>query len=191
METPALMTSDSADASVRPANTADVAAIGAVHSRSWRSAYPDLLPPEILDALEPSTLAESWHPAVTDPPTPRHGVLVACTGPTVVGFTAIDPGGEIVALHVDPLHQRRGHGSRLLSAAVAHLQDVGAQTVHVWCPLEDPARRDFFASAGLAPDSAWRDLLPAASSTTAVREVRLVASIGDAPEGSPKAPTAT
>ena len=72
--------------------------------------------------------------AITSPPTPGHGVLVALEQNTVVGFAAFgppeltaaeqpDPAGptsEISTLLVEPRWGRRGHGSRLL-AAVADL----------------------------------------------------------------------
>lgn len=176
METPDVLAAGSADASVRPAAAGDVQAIGAVHSRSWRAAYVDLLPAGVLAGLDPGALGRAWDAAVTDPPSPAHRVVVACSGPTVVGFAAVDPDGELVALLVDPSHQRRGHGSRLLSAAVDHLRGTGASLLVAWCPLEDTARREFLTSAGLRPDGAWRELeVPWAG--TGLREVRLVASV--------------
>lgn len=169
-----------ADASVRTAAAADVGAIGAVHARAWRAAYTDLLPPEVLAALDPAALGVAWATAVTDPPTRRHLVVVACAGPTVVGFAAVDDRGELVALLVDPAHQRQGHGSRLLAAVVDHLRENGTALLVAWCPVQDTVRRAFLVSAGLGPDGAWRDLeVPGAGS--GLREVRLVAGLGGEP----------
>lgn len=177
METVDVLAAGAVDASVRTAVPADVGAIGAVHARSWRRAYADLLPVEVLAALDPSALARAWAAAVASPPSPGHRVVVACAGSTVVGFAAVDAAGELVALLVDPAHQRRGHGSRLLSAAVDHLRAVGASPVVAWCPLDDLPRRAFLTSAGLAPDGAWRELeVPGAAG--GLREVRLVAWLG-------------
>lgn len=170
----------SADASVRTASAGDIEAIGAVHARAWRAAYVDLLPAGVLAALDPAALSRSWATAVTDPPTARHRVVVACAGPTVVGFAAVDPEGELVALLVDPAHQRRGHGSRLLSAVVDHLRQVGADVLVAWCPLADTVRRTFLTSAGLGPDGAFRELeVPGAHA--GLREVRLVAGLDGGP----------
>ncbi len=178
METSDVLSPSPADASVRAAVGADVQAVGAVHSRSWRTAYSDHLPAEVLRELEPELLAQGWSEAVTNPPTARHRVLVACAGPTVVGFAACDDLGDVVALHVDPAHQRRGHGSRLLSALVDHLRPAGATRLSTWCPVVDTARRSFFGSAGLEPDGAWRELeVPGAQA--GLREARLVASLAD------------
>lgn len=176
METSDVLGAGTADATVRVAMAADVDAIGAVHARSWRATYADSLPDDVLAALDPQVLSESWRGAVTSPPSPQHRVLVACAGPTVVGFAAVEPSGEVVSLLVDPTHQRRGHGSRLLSASVDHLRTVGADEVSTWAPVTDPARRAFFASAGLGPDGAWRELeVPGAMA--GLREVRLVAAL--------------
>ncbi len=199
VETADVLSPGAADASVRPARAGDVAAVGAVHSRSWRAAYAATLPAEVLTALDPEALAAAWRPAVADPPTAEHRVLVACSGPTVVGFVATaplpgpgtereaggGPGGragaavDVVALHVDPAHQRRGHGSRLLAAAVDLARGDGATTVSAWCPSTDAARRAFLVSAGMGPDGAWRDLALPGDGSEAVREVRLVASLAE------------
>jgi GNAT superfamily N-acetyltransferase len=171
-------------ASVRPAAPADAVAIGAVQARAWRQAYRGVLPDEALDQLSADRLAPAWRLAVTDPPTPRHRVLVACTGELVVGFAAVAPrqdgdategDGELVELLVDPAHQQAGHGSRLLAAAADLLREHGATSVAVWTPVVDGPRRAFLASAGLQPDGAARTL--AAPDGTIAEQVRLVASL--------------
>lgn len=187
VETPDVLSPGAADASVRPARDADVAAVGAVHSRSWRAAYAATLPADVLAALDPEALGAAWHTAVADPPSPAHRVLVACSGPTVVGFVATAPlpddgsRADVVALHVDPAHQRRGHGSRLLAAAVDLARGDGATGLTAWCPASDAARRAFLVSAGMGPDGAWRDLALPGAGDQAVREVRLVASLAEGP----------
>jgi GNAT superfamily N-acetyltransferase len=175
-----------ADASVRPAGAADADAVGAVQSRAWRAQYADLVGAPALADLTPQALAAAWHPALASPPSPRHAVLVAAAGSTVVGFVAVAPAddegadaadGEIVALVVDPLHQRAGHGSRLLSAAAATLRETGSLRVSVWVPVRDAALRDFYLSAGLVVDGARRTLQGADGGR--VQEQRLSAVLGD------------
>jgi ribosomal protein S18 acetylase RimI-like enzyme len=173
-----------ADASVRPASVADTAAIGAVQARCWRAAYTGLAPHEALDRLDAAALADRWRAAVTAPPSPRHAVLVACTGSTVVGFAALAPStdadaadtdAELVALEVDPLHQRAGHGSRLLAASVDTLRESRFSDLRVWCPDPDEARHAFLVSAGLRADGASRELSGDGASVT---ERRLSAALG-------------
>jgi GNAT superfamily N-acetyltransferase len=156
-----------ADASVRPARAADADAIGAVQARCWRRAYTGVAPQSVLDQVTGARLAPRWYAAVTDPPSARHAVLVACAGATVVGLAAVAPSGdrdadgadaELVALEVDPAHQRTGHGSRLLAATVDTVRDLGFTVLRVWCPAADEPRRAFLLSAGLRPDGARRQL---------------------------------
>ena len=159
------MTARVESTSVREARAGDVPAVAAVHSRAWRAAYADLLDAGTLAALTPAALEGAWRAAITSPPSPRHAVLVALSDDLVVGFAAVAPSedadagegdGELVALAVDPLHQRAGHGSRLLSAATDRLREDGFTAVAAWAPRPDTPRRAFLASAGLVEDGATR-----------------------------------
>jgi ribosomal protein S18 acetylase RimI-like enzyme len=152
-----------ADASVRPARAADADAIGAIQARAWRAGYGALS--QAFADLDPATLAEPWHEAVSRPPSPRHAVLVACSGSTVVGFAAVAPStdpdakpgdGDLVVLAVDPAHRGAGHGSRLLQAGADTLRGAGLRTFRAWVPDADEALREFLLSAGAAPDGAHR-----------------------------------
>ena len=167
METGDVLAPNAADASVRPARAGDAAAMGAVQLRSWRRAYGGLMPAPLLDRLEAADLAAPWHAAVTAPPSPRHAVLVACAGAVVVGLAALAPSAdpdaagtdaELVALEVDPVHQRAGHGSRLLAAVAESAAGRGFTALRVWSPTTDGARLAFLTSAGLRPDGARRRL---------------------------------
>ena len=185
METGDLLTPGAADASVRPAQVSDVRAMAAVQVRSWRRSYAGLLPDHLLDSLSGEQMATGWQAAVIEPPSARHAVLVACAGPAVVGLAALAPSGdvdagdgdaELVALEVDPMHQRVGHGSRLLAAVVDTARERAFSTLRVWVPAGDAARRDFLTSAGLRPDGARRRLRPDGP---------------DSPTGEPAGPDAT
>ena len=144
--------------SVRSAVAADVGAVAAVQHRAWTTDYRELLPPGLLADLTPDALAEQWREAILTPPSPAHRVLVACAGSTVVGFAAVQGDGEIVAFWVDPAHQRRGHGSRLLAAVADTARELGLAELSTWCALPDEARRRFFDSAGFDTDGGLRDL---------------------------------
>jgi len=177
------------ESGVRLARTSDVDGIADVNVRSWRQRFSVTLPEEVLDAMDPSDLAMVWASGILNPPTTGHRLLVAVEGSDVVGYAAIGPSqdpdaepgaGELLALEVDPGLQRRGHGSRLLSAAVEHARAGGLETLLVWCPLDDEPRRGFLQSAGWAPDSAYRDLavgLEENGDDRLVREVRLIVAI--------------
>lgn len=181
---------------VRLARTSDADEIAAVNVLSWRQRFADLLPAPLIDALDPRDLAMVWASSLLNPPSRRHRLLVAVDDQRAVGYAAVGPCAdpdaapdvaELLALEVDPDHQRRGHGSRLLSAAVDHARADGAVTVLAWCALEDQVRRSFLADAGWGPDGAYRDLAAGhhEGDDVVVREVRLAADIATEPEAEP------
>ena len=156
-----------ADLSVRPARPADAERIARLQLLTWRTAYAELLPAQALEVPEVQAAA-LWLGAVESPPTPTHRVLVAFERDELVGFVAsgpasddgLDPTGtvELLTLLVEPRWGRRGHGSRLLAAAVEHWRADGARTAVAWAFERDPALRAFLTSGGWEGDGATRGL---------------------------------
>jgi GNAT superfamily N-acetyltransferase len=156
-----------ADVSVRPARPQDAERVARVQLATWRAAYADLLPPDVLATPEVE-VAAVWLNAVEAPPSSRHRVLVAMDGDELVGFAASGPTGdddldagttaEVTALLVEPRWGRRGHGSRLLAAAVEHWRGDGAATATAWVWERDAVSTGFLTAAGWARDGAVRGL---------------------------------
>lgn len=178
-----------ADVSVRTARAEDVPEIARLQVDTWRTAYTAILPSAVLDGLSPEVAEAAWRQAVSTPPSARHHVLVAFEQDWRVGFTAVapaddlepgDPEPETTAivgpLLVEPRWGRRGHGSRLLAAAVDHARADGMTRAIAWVPENDAASRDFFGSAGWAPDGLARALDTGAGE---VREIRLHTSLAE------------
>ncbi len=179
----------SADASVRPAFPDDAAEIARIQVVTWRTAYRSLLPTSVLDDWDADAATASWRTAITAPPTPAHGVLVALEKNTLVGFAAYgpaelvdderpDPAGptsELSTLLVEPRWGRRGHGSRLLAAVADLARGGGAARLQVWLPEADTVSAGFYESAGWAPDG-WARTLDTGDEP--LREVRWHALIG-------------
>jgi GNAT superfamily N-acetyltransferase len=149
-------------------------------------AYGNLLPEATMAALTPEALLPAWRRAVSEPPSVRHAVLVAVADDIVVGFAAVGPSddkdatetdGQLAVLAVDPGHQRAGHGSRLLSAVVAHLRDHGLTALTAWVPEDDLARTAFLSSAGMLPDGARRSY--EGPDERPVAEIRFAADIAE------------
>jgi GNAT superfamily N-acetyltransferase len=150
--------------SVRPARPEDAAEVARTQAVTWRTAYRSVLPAAVLDDWDEAAAAETWRAAVTSPPTPGHGVVVAVERDVIVGFAAFgpaelaadeppDPVGpttEIATLLVEPRWGRRGHGSRLLAAVVDLARATGAVRLQIWLPEEDEVSARFFESAGWA-----------------------------------------
>jgi L-amino acid N-acyltransferase YncA len=174
---------------VRPARPADVPEIARVQVDTWRTAYGRFVPAAVLDALTVEQAAPAWRAAVEAPPTPRHRVLVATEQDRLVGFVAFGPSAEpdatpgeagVTALLVEPRWGRRGHGSRLLAAAVEHLRSDGVTRMVAWIPEQDTASTRFYGSAGWERNGMVRTL---EANGGAVREARWHVSLGRDAEG--------
>src|SRR4051794_18805778 len=180
-----------ADVSVRAATVDDASAVAAAQAAAWHETFGASLPPSLLDRVRGSAAVAAWRLAVTEPPSPRHRLLVAGEGTDVVGFAALAPAGdpdlapaadaEVVALSVEPGHEHAGHGSRLVNAAAEFLRSDGFRTAHVWLTETDRGLRTFLESAGWADDGARRTLDLHGDGDTVIGQLRLSAVLQDAP----------
>ncbi|ADU07280.1 GNAT family N-acetyltransferase [Micromonospora aurantiaca] len=164
---------------VRPARPEDAGEIARIQLATWRVAYRRILPRHVLDNLDEAYLARRWSAAVQEPPSGAHRVLVAVEQAAqsyLVGFVASGPadadalapdepaealGSDVAAvtdLLVEPRWGRRGHGSRLLAAAVDHWRADGLTRAVAWAFDADAATRKFLGSTGWEPDGAARAL---------------------------------
>ena len=154
---------------VRPARPEDAAEIARIQLATWRVAYRRLLPRHVLDNLDEAWLARRWSAAVRGAALAAHRVLVAVEQAEqsyLVGFAASGPADDealapdepaaawapdvaaVTDLLVEPRWGRRGHGSRLLAAAVDLWRDDGFAT-RGGLGLRRPTRRP--ASSSPAP----------------------------------------
>ncbi len=173
-----------ADVSVRAARPQDAERVARVQLATWRTAYAGLLPAAALEVPEVQAAA-LWLGAVESPPTPQHRVLVAMERDELVGFAAAGPdddgSAELLTLLVEPRWGRRGHGSRLLAAAVEHWRSDGARTARCWVLAADAATRSLLTSAGWEPDGTARTLAADEDGgEQAVRQLRLHTDLGQA-----------
>jgi GNAT superfamily N-acetyltransferase len=182
--------SGSADASVRPAFPEDAAEIARIQVVTWRTAYRSVLPATTLDEWDAGAATESWRSAITAPPTPGHGLVVALERNALVGFAAFgpaeltpgevaDPAGptaEVGTLLVEPRWGRRGHGSRLLAAVSDLARAGGAARLQVWLLEADGVSARFYESAGWGPDG-WARTLDTGAEP--LREIRWHALLDD------------
>jgi GNAT superfamily N-acetyltransferase len=175
----------SADVSVRVAWADDAEAIAALQARSWATSYAALVP--AAGELREADFAQLWREALTRPADARHRALVALERNRVVGFAittpATDPDcdpvsdGELMELTVDADERGKGHGSRLLQAAVDTMVADRFTRAVTWLVADDDAQRRFLTGAGWAPDSAHRTLDLDGTGATQVKQVRLHAAL--------------
>jgi len=132
---------------IRRARLTDAAAIGAVHVAAWRSAYPGILPDEVLTRLSPNRQAGYYDSMIRA----GVGIHVACIDSRVVGFVSgsvasrkpglMTPGeGEIETLYVLDDWRERGIGRGLMGAAAAHLAAAGCASLFLWVLRDNPSR---------------------------------------------------
>lgn len=180
-----------ADVFARPARLIDAAGFAAVQRRSWLAAGEELDLPIPPDAAE---MERSWERAIMAPPSDRHSTWVAIEaaapgdeGDVVVGVAALAPVAEpdldsdscleLVVFTVDPEHRGRGHGSRLLTAAMQTAADADEREAVVWVASTDDALRRFLEKAGWAADGAHRTLATD-DETQRLRQVRMGTALG-------------
>ena len=139
-----------ADVSVRVAWADDAEAIAGVQVRAWAELYAGVLPPEVLPTDVPAVTAQ-WRQALTRPADARNRVLVALERNRVVGYALTSPAadpdcdpvadGELAEVTLDPGERDKGHGSRLLQAAVDTLAADRFTRAVTWANVEDDALR--------------------------------------------------
>ncbi|MEM9556130.1 MAG: GNAT family N-acetyltransferase [Acidobacteriota bacterium] len=123
--------------SLRQAQREDLAAVAALHRLSYFDAMPEM--PRLHTLEETIGFYEQivW---------PRDEIWLAVEGggaeESLVGFIAFRP-GWVEQLYVDPAHQGRGVGSRLLARAMA-----GAETLRLWTFERNVPARRFYAARG-------------------------------------------
>jgi ribosomal protein S18 acetylase RimI-like enzyme len=147
---------------IRAATDHDAQAIGPVHVEVWRFAYRDILPEAYLASLSPEERAGQWRSLLRDPGSTRFVLVVVNERDDVVGFAAAGPQrsdeseyqGELYALYVLPLHQRRGLGRALVRAVAHRLLAGGVSSMSLWVLEANAPARRFYEKLG---DSVVRD----------------------------------
>ncbi|MET0468543.1 MAG: GNAT family N-acetyltransferase [Aeromicrobium sp.] len=175
----------SADVSARLAWPDDAAAIVRVQLDTWRTSLADVIPAAELDALDPAELTERWAQTISAPRDARMRVLVALERADLRGFALVHPSydpdsdqvadGEVGEFVISAQHQRAGHGSRLLQAAMDTLVADKFTRAVWWVTAADDALRAFVTESGWAPDGAHRELATPGGAT--VKQVRLHTSL--------------
>jgi len=175
------VSSPSADVSVRIAWADDAEASAASQARAWATAYAGLLP--AAGDLRQADFAQLWRDALTRPADARHRALVALERNRIVGFAittpATDPDSdpvddaELMEFTIDADERGKGHGSRLLQAAVDTMAADRFTRSGTWLVAGDDALRRFLTDAGWAADTAHRTLDLDGTGATQVSQVRL------------------
>ena len=138
---------------IRRAEPGDADRLGALHSAVWSELYSDVLSPETLASLDPTTMAELW--GRFDLRDELHIGLAAEVDGEIVGFAGVGPGREpgyelgreLYFIYVAPEHRRGAIGKALLKQA-----DVD----YLWIAEANRATQAFYRKQKFFPDSVRR-----------------------------------
>ena len=142
---------------IREAKPSDAKSIAKIHIQTWQTSYAGIVPNEYLSSLSYPDREAWWRP-VLEANRPTGGNFVAeVEGGGIVGFAQGGPErdgdrtylGELYAIYVLQLFQRRGFGYLLFSAVTEQLRLDGFPSMLLWV-LQDnrPACRFYEALGG-------------------------------------------
>jgi len=158
---------------IRRAGPEDAPSIAAVYVRSWKGAYPGLIPQSYLDALDARERIGAWEATLATSVWPRGGVIVLLgpAGPDgsegpVTGFVSFGPTrdedlgtapgadtvGEVVTFYLDPTAFGSGGADLLMSAALLALGAARYSTAMLWVLGTNARARRFYERRGWRPD---------------------------------------
>lgn len=146
---------------IRPERPEDAWAAANVHVAAWRVAYAEIIPEEVLDALDPGEMAERRKD--------RPGqCLVAEKDGAVVGFISFGPGredphlSEVYAIYVHPDHW----GTGVADALMSHAAGLMHNDICLWVLAGNQRAQRFYERYGLRRDGQARPFRPRGSELT-------------------------
>ncbi len=148
-------------AHLRPATSADRAALGALHVACWRESYAGILPQAVLDGLSADGRAAGWRGILAAAGPDKTAVILAEAGGEPVGFIsygrqrhvplAARYPGEIEAIYLLRCAQRIGTGRALMAEAARGFAARGIAAASLWVLDRNAAARAFYAALGGVP----------------------------------------
>jgi len=144
---------------IRPATLDDVRAIAELQVVSWRAAYRDILPEQILAALSVDDRAANWRQLLIDG---TAEVRIAEENGSLLGIGSFGHSrdddvprhtAEVYALYLDPSVWRRGIGRQLWQSAAGELAGRRFERLIVWVFEANAAARRFYEAMGCIQDT--------------------------------------
>ncbi len=149
---------------IRQAKTSDSAGIAKVQVNSYLNTYEGILPPLYLSHFSFEEQEQDWEEWFSSN---THPLFVAVEGRNdILGYAlgqinsdkGLSYDCELVALHVQRAHQRRGIGSRLFSTVSKHLAALNCNNLFLWVLEENPSRKFYEKLGGeYLTDKQWQN----------------------------------
>ncbi len=143
---------------IRPATSADVAALARVHLTGWQVGYRGLLPDDYLNSLTVEDYERRWADWLAQ----GGRTLLADRGSSLVAFASIglisddvdadNTTGELRGLYAVPAAWGTGAGKAVHDAALAALRAVGLAQATLWTFSTNERAIAFYDRQGWAPD---------------------------------------
>jgi ribosomal protein S18 acetylase RimI-like enzyme len=133
----------------------DASEVAAIHVRSSRNVYADILPAHLLDAMTADERERRWTETCTKAGLDQT-TLVAEQGETLVGFGHCGPQrtsslpypGEFYSLYVEPGAQRREAGCAFMQAMARFLLSRGIAAASLWVARDNVGACRFYEAVG-------------------------------------------
>ncbi len=140
----------------RSATIADSRAIAEVQVNTWRTAFINILPDDVLIDLSADDRESAWRERLVDKPENKTKVTVASTESKVVGFSAYGPArkefadcdAEIYTLFILSDYQGMGIGRQLVTYAAAEFVERAYSSMVIWVFKENAPARAFYQALG-------------------------------------------
>lgn len=164
---------------IRNARQSDAAAIATVHIASWRAAYRDDLPAQLLDSLDLDERTRLWQGRIDEAGNHvqvvanEQGVLAFCACGAARDADSSPTTWEIRNLHVAPSLRRSGLGGRLFDAAIAIGRKHEATELTLWVVASNHPARRFYEQNGMRADGARQDYQFSPEATLATIRYRM------------------
>ena len=145
---------------IRPATTADIPTIAALHIEGWKGAYGGIVDQAYLDGLTVEKRIADWTGWLAagesevflaeDDGQPAGFVVTGRTKTPPPGSSPIRPthSGEIYALYLHPAYWRKGIGTMLLKHGARVLKDRKHSTMCLWVLEANARARTFYEKMG-------------------------------------------
>jgi ribosomal protein S18 acetylase RimI-like enzyme len=156
---------------IRRAGPDDAAALAHVHDTTWRETYIGLMSEQMLDALTADARTEAWRRILrgetdylaTTYVADRAGTLAAfgsCGEQRDPAFAAAGYKGEFAAVYVLATDQRRGLGTKLMTAMMDDLTARRLTGYTLWVPRNNIPARSLYEQLGGTLIGQREDALP-------------------------------
>lgn len=159
---------------IRHATPDDAARIAEIHVKSWQASYRGIIPDTYLNSLEGNQRQTLWSKFASKP---EASILLATDSKAIIGFchmgiardTDVLQAAEIMAIYIDPNHERKGAGNALITHAISQARQSGFKKIILWVLEANHPAKQFYHAMNFTPDGTYRSITIAGSTLTEIR----------------------